>query len=80
MLKNLRPRQQEIIEILRKETLPLTTIELHKRMGYTDDTGVRRHLAALEARGYLQPRRPREHRAIMLSAKGRAALEGKKAA
>ena len=79
MLQNLKPRQKEILTILRKETVPLTTIELQKRMGYSQENGPLRHLAALENMGFIQPRRKFEHRAIILSEAGRAAL-GRKAA
>jgi len=79
MLKNLRPRQQEVLEILRKETAPVTYTQLQERMGYRSNAA-RKHVAALENMGFIQPRRKNDHRTIALSAAGRAALAARKAA
>jgi predicted ArsR family transcriptional regulator len=80
MLENLRPRQREILSILLNERFPVTTDYLQTVMGYADNTGVRPHLKVLESMGYIQPRRKYEHRSIVLSEAGRAALAAKEAA
>lgn len=76
----LRTRQKEIVDILFRKTKPVRLDDLQKLMGYAHRHGPSRHLAALEASGYIAPRRKGEHRAIMLSEAGRAALAVSKVA
>ena len=80
MFNNLRPRQKEILDILEEQTGPVTQTLLQKRMGYSREHGPIRHLARLEAMGYIAPRQKCEKRAIQLSQAGRIALAAKKAA
>jgi len=80
MLEDLKPKQQEMLEIIRKADGPVTTTELQQRMGYRAGTSVRWHLEALERAGLLKPRPKNAHRMIRLSEAGRAALAAKEAA
>ena len=80
MLQDLKPKQQEMLELIHKADGPVTTIELRQRMGYRGWTSVQWHLNALERAGFLKPRPKHAHRMISLSEAGKAALAAKDAA
>ena len=70
----LTPRQKQILEILRTQDSPVTTIELQHVMGYRRDSSVLQHLRKLDACGLLKPRPRNAHRMIAISEKGREVL------
>lgn len=75
MIEQLRPREKEIIAILSKYRIGVSTYILMDAMNYRSQTGLQMNLRTLENLGLIQPRPKvmgrRVSGAIILSEKGR---------